>query len=56
MHWIIEYIHDDNGDRELAAALLNRPLSEQKASAEETLRLRRLLEEYLRSHTEILLE
>jgi hypothetical protein len=43
-------------DRELAAALLNRPLSEQKASAEETLRLRRLLEEYLRSHTEILLE
>jgi hypothetical protein len=43
-------------DRELAAGILNRPLAEQTASSEETLRLRRLLEDYLRSRTEILLE
>jgi hypothetical protein len=43
-------------DRELAAGLLNRPLAEQTAPAEEALRLRRLLEDYLRGHTEILLD
>jgi hypothetical protein len=43
-------------DRELAAGLLNRPLAEQTASAEDTVRLRRLLEGYLRERTEILLD
>ena len=43
-------------DREVAAGLLNRPLAEQKASAEETVRIRRLLEGYLRERTEILLD
>jgi hypothetical protein len=43
-------------DRELAAGLLNRPLAEQTVSAEETVRLRRSLEGYLRERTEILLE
>ena len=43
-------------DRELAAGLLNRPLAEQSASADDSLRIRRLLEDYLRSRTEILLD
>jgi hypothetical protein len=43
-------------DREAVATLLNRPLSEQTATAESVLRLRHRLEDYLRAHTEVLLE
>jgi hypothetical protein len=43
-------------DRELAAGMLNRPLAEQTVSVEETVRLRRSLEDYLRERTEILLD
>lgn len=43
-------------DREAVAALLNRPLHEQTASAETVLRLRHRLEDYLRGHTEVLLD
>ena len=38
------------------AALLNRPLAEQTATAAAVVRLQRRLEEYLRGHTEILLD
>jgi recombinational DNA repair protein (RecF pathway) len=43
-------------DRQEAAALLNRPLAEQSASPALVARLQRRLEEYLRGHTEILLD
>jgi len=43
-------------DRENVAALLNRPLAAQTASLEIVARLTRRLEEYLRGHTEILLD
>ncbi len=43
-------------DRELAAGLLNRPLAEQTAPAAEATRIRQSLEDYLRTHTEILLD
>ncbi len=43
-------------DRAEVAALLKRPLAEQRAAAEEVARLQRRLEEYLRGHTEILVE
>jgi hypothetical protein len=42
-------------DRAIAAGLLNRPLAEQTAAPEPVARLRHLLEDYLRGHTEILL-
>lgn len=41
-------------ERELVAELLNKPLSEQSAGAEEVAGLRARLEDYLRAHTEIL--
>lgn len=43
-------------DREAVAALLNRPLAEQSATVTAVLRLQRRLDDYLRSHTEILME
>lgn len=43
-------------DRETAAAVLNRPLAEQTATPAIVARLTARLEEYLRGHTEILLE
>lgn len=43
-------------DRELAAALVNRPLADQTAASPLVTRLQRRLEEYLRGHTEILLD
>ncbi|HEX2853556.1 MAG TPA: hypothetical protein VHO24_09975 [Opitutaceae bacterium] len=43
-------------DREAVAQLLNRPLAEQTAAPEAVLRLQRRLEEYLRGHTEVLLD
>jgi len=43
-------------DRAEVATLLNRPLAEQVALPAVVLRLQRRLEEYLRGHTEILLE
>lgn len=43
-------------DRETVVALLNRPLAEQSTAAPFVTRLQRRLEEYLRGHTEILLE
>lgn len=43
-------------DRAAVATLLNRPLAEQTAAPAAVLRLRRRLEEYLRGHTEILLD
>lgn len=43
-------------DRQEVASLLNRPLAEQSVTAEVVLRLTRRLEEYLRGHTEILLD
>lgn len=43
-------------DRTLVVPLLNQPLAGQSAPAEDVLRLRRRLEEYLRGHTEILVE
>lgn len=43
-------------DRTCAAALLNQPLAEQKTPAPEVARLQRRLEDYLRGHTEVLLD
>jgi len=43
-------------DREVVAALLNRPLAEQTAEPLAVARLQRRLEEYLGGHTEILLD
>ena len=43
-------------DRAVVAILLNRPLSEQTATAEEVARLERRLAEYLRGHTEIIVD
>ena len=43
-------------DRAAVTVLLNRPLSEQTASVELVQRLIRRLEEYLRGHTEIIIE
>jgi hypothetical protein len=43
-------------DREAIATLLNRPLTEQTANPQTVLRLQQRLEEYLRGHTEILLD
>ncbi len=43
-------------DRLVVAALLNRPLAEQTAEPKEVARLERRLEEYLRGHTEILID
>lgn len=43
-------------DRTEVAGLLNRPLAEQAATTAAVARLRRRLEEYLRGHTEILLD
>lgn len=43
-------------DRSHAAALLNQPLAEQTAAAPEVARLQRRLEDYLRGHTEVLLD
>lgn len=45
-----------SADRAAVAALLNRPLAEQTAAAAAVARLQRRLEEYLRGHTEILLD
>lgn len=45
-----------DADRAVVAPLLNRPLSEQTAPAATVRHLQRRLEEYLRSHTEVLLE
>lgn len=44
------------GDRANVVTLLNRPLAEQTAATEVVTRLTRRLEDYLRGHTEILLE
>jgi len=43
-------------ERDLVAGLLNRPLSGQTAAAADVARLRQRLEDYLRHHTEILLD
>jgi hypothetical protein len=43
-------------DRTIAADLLNRPLAGQTAAPEPVARLDRLLEDYLRGHTEILVD
>jgi len=43
-------------DRAEVVTLLNRPLAEQAAAVEVVARLRRQLEDYLRGHTEILLD
>lgn len=43
-------------DRAEVATLLNRPLAEQAATPELVQRLRRRLEDYLRGHTEVLLD
>lgn len=43
-------------DRTAVAALLNQPLAEQTSDAPTVARLQRRLEEYLRGHTEILLD
>lgn len=43
-------------DRAIVATLLNRPLAEQTATPAAVARLTRRLEEYLRGHTEILLD
>ncbi len=45
-----------SSDRADVAALLNRPLAEQSTPPAAVLRLQRRLEEYLRGHTEILLD
>ena len=45
-----------SADRTVVAALLNRPLAEQTTAGPVVVRLHRRLEEYLRGHTEILLE
>ena len=43
-------------DREAVAGLLNRPLAAQTAPSETVLRLQHRLEDYLRHHTEVLLD
>lgn len=43
-------------DRDAVARLLNRPLAEQTASPETVRHLQQRLEDYLRSHTEVLLD
>jgi hypothetical protein len=43
-------------DRATTVALLNRPLAEQTAAPESVARLQRRLEDYLRGHTDILLD
>ncbi len=43
-------------DRDRVATLLNRPVAEQDLAAPVVLRLQRRLEDYLRGHTEILLD
>ena len=45
-----------SADRAIATALLNRPLAGQTAAPEHVARLVRLLEDYLRGHTEILVD
>lgn len=45
-----------SADREDAAALLNRPLAEQVSAPATVLRLQRRLDDYLRGHTEVLLD
>ena len=45
-----------SADRAAVVTLLNRPLAEQVATVEAVARLQRRLEEYLRGHTEILLD
>jgi len=45
-----------NPDQHLAAGLLNTPLATQTAAAEDTARITRHLETYLRIHTDILLD
>jgi hypothetical protein len=45
-----------SADRADVATLLNRPLAEQTAAPAAVVRLQRRLEEYLRGHTEVLLE
>ena len=45
-----------SADRAVVATLLNRPLSEQSADVVAVVRLQRRLDEYLRGHTEILME
>ena len=52
-HWFPSLPAEDRQD---VAALLNLPLAEQSAPAPSVLRLQRRLEEYLRGHTEILLD
>ncbi|MBC7369009.1 MAG: hypothetical protein H7343_19730 [Undibacterium sp.] len=46
----------NNPDQHLAVELLNTPLAAQTAAPEDTTRLTRQLEAYLRSHTDILLD
>jgi hypothetical protein len=45
-----------SSDRAEVATLLNRPLAEQSLAPEAVVRLQRRLEEYLRGHTEVLME
>jgi hypothetical protein len=45
-----------SADREAVALLLNRPLAEQNATPANVTRLQRRLEEYLKGHTEVLLD
>jgi len=45
-----------SADRAIVAILLNRPLAEQAAAPAVVTRLQRRLEEYLRGHTEVLLD
>ncbi len=45
-----------SSDRAEVAVLLNRPLAEQSLGAEAVARLQRRLEEYLRGHTEVLVD
>ncbi|PAW68326.1 MAG: hypothetical protein B9S34_02710 [Opitutia bacterium Tous-C1TDCM] len=52
-HWFPSLPAEDRQD---VAALLNLPLAEQSAPAPSVLRLQRRLEDYLRGHTEILLD
>ena len=43
-------------DRDVAAQLLNKPLAEQSADATQVARIQRLLEDYLKGHTEIIVD
>ncbi len=52
-HWFPTLLR---GDRSTVASLLNKPLSEQSADVESVARLHRKLEDYLRGHTDILLD